>query len=176
MTLKPFCAALLALEFAACATTKPVSEAGAPTPSATAATGTAAAPSDGPVRWTGSLQPMQQRTGGLGPTGQNKAFGNVSLTSRGPERTAVSISLSTPLQSSTALSWAVLPGRCGTGSLPIAGIERFPVIEVGANGRGQLESEMSLGLPTSGTYHVNIYWGSGSQLSDVMTCANLRKS
>ncbi len=34
---------------------------------------------------------------------------------------------------------------------------------------------MSLTLPEDGTFHVNVYW-QGSQLSDVMTCANLKKS
>jgi hypothetical protein len=128
------------------------------------------------VTWTGSLQPIQQASSGLGPTGQNKAFGTVKLSSKGTARTAISISLSTPLTNAASLNWAVLPGRCGTGSLPLAGVERFPLIEVGNNGRGQLEGEMALELPASGTYHVNIYWASGQQLSDVMTCANLRKS
>lgn len=118
---------------------------------------------------------MQQQTGGLGPTGQNKAFGTVTLSSKGSERTVVSISVSTPLQNSTALPWAILPGRCGTGSLPLAGLERFQLIDVSANGRGQLSTEMALALPESGTFHVNIYWGTGQQLSDVMTCANLRR-
>jgi len=118
---------------------------------------------------------MQQQTGGLGPTGQNKAFGNVRLSSKGTSRTAISITLSTPLSSAASLNWAVLPGRCGTGSLPLVGVERFPLIEVGNNGRGQLDGEMSLELPQNGTYHVNVYWSSGQQLSDVMTCANLRK-
>ena len=118
---------------------------------------------------------MQQRSGGLGPTGQNKAFGNVTLSTKGTGRTAISIALSTPLSGSAALNWGVLPGRCGSGTLPIVGIERFPAIDVGNNGRGQLDTEMALDLPTDGAYHVNIYWGAGQQISDVMTCANLRK-
>jgi len=118
---------------------------------------------------------MQQQSGGLGPTGQNKAFGTVRLASRGAQRTAISLTVSTPLSSSASLNWAVLPGRCGTGALPLVGIERFPVIEIGNNGRGQLDAEMSLELPANGTYHVNIYWATGQQLSDVMTCANLRR-
>ena len=171
MNLKPLRAPVLLLGFAACATAKPVADTGAPTPSSTVSSGG----SGGTIRWTGSLQPMQQRSGGLGPTGQNKAFGSVSLRSIGPERTAITISVSTPLQGSASLNWAILPGRCGSGTLPLVGIERFPVIDVGNNGRGQLDAEMSLGLPENGAYHVNIYWAGGQQLSDVMTCANLRK-
>ena len=171
MNLKPLCAPVILLGLAACATAKPVDDAGAPAPTASVSSGSSGAP----IRWTGSLQPMQQRSGGLGPTGQNKAFGNVSLSSKGSDRTAISISLSTPLQGSAALSWAILPGRCGSGALPIVGIERFPAIDVGNNGRAQLDTEMALELPTNGAYHVNIYWAGGQQLSDVMTCANLKK-
>ena len=156
---------------AACASSKPVTDSAASVPTASVSTNAAT----GPVTWTGSLQPMQQTSGGLGPTGQNKAFGTVRLSSKGTSRAAISISVSTPLSNEASLNWAVLHGRCGSGSLPLVGVERFPVIEVGNNGRGQLDGEMSLELPQSGAYHVNIYWSSGTQLSDVMTCANLRK-
>jgi hypothetical protein len=172
MKLRHVCLPASLLGLAACASAKPVADPAATAPTASVSTGAAS----GPVTWTGSLQPIQQASSGLGPTGQNKAFGTVKLSSKGTARTAISISLSTPLTNAASLNWAVLPGRCGTGSLPLAGVERFPLIEVGNNGRGQLEGEMALELPASGTYHVNIYWASGQQLSDVMTCANLRKS
>lgn len=170
MNLKSLCTPALLLGFAACATATPVADSGATVPASSSVS-----TSGGSIRWTGRLQPTQQRLGGLGPTGQNKTFGNVTLTSMGPERTAIAISLSTPLQNSTALTWAVLPGQCGSGTLPLVGIERFPVINVSTNGRGDLNNEMALALPASGTYHVNVYWSTGQQLSDVMTCANLRR-
>ena len=157
------------LGLTACATTQPVTDSGAGAPATSVSTG-------GPIRWTGSLQPRQQRSGGLGPTGQNKTFGTVSLTAMGPERASVSIAVSTPLQGSTTLTWAILPGRCGSGTLPIIGMERFPALDVGNNGRGSLDTEMALELPASGSYHLNIYWETGQQLSDVMTCANLKRS
>ncbi|HZJ01454.1 MAG TPA: hypothetical protein VFD22_12400 [Gemmatimonadaceae bacterium] len=171
MRLRLLCLPASVAAVAACASSKPVTDSAAGVPTASVSTSGSA----GPVIWSGSLQPMQQTSGGLGPTGQNKAFGSVRLSSKGTARTAISIQVSTPLSSAASLNWAMLPGRCGTGSLPLVGVERFPVIEVGNNGRGQLEGDMALELPESGTYHVNIYWGSGSQLSDVMTCANLRK-
>jgi len=172
MNHKLFSGTIMVIGLAACATAKPAPEpALTPQPSSVFST----PPAADTIRWTGAFQPMQQRVGGLGPTGQNKAFGTITLSSRGPEVTSISISLSTPLSGSTFLSWAILPGRCGTGSLPIEGIERFPAIDVANNGRGQLTTEMSLGLPKSGTYHVNVYWSAGVQLSDVMTCANLRR-
>lgn len=173
MRLRLLCLPASVIAVTACASSKPTTDSAAGVP--TASVSTSGAPT-GPVTWTGSLQPMQQTSSGLGPTGQNKAFGTVKLTSKGTSRTAISITVSTPLSNAASLNWAVLPGRCGSGSLPLVGVERFPVIEVGSNGRGQLENEMSLELPQTGSYHVNIYWASGTQLSDVMTCANLRKS
>lgn len=169
MNLKIFCVPAVLVGLAACATAKPVDDTSTPAPARSAGT------SQSRIRWSGSLQPIQQQTGRLGPTGQNKAYGNVTLTSKGPERIDISISVSTPLQGSNTLRWALLPGRCGTGSLPLVGIEQFPVIEVSSNGRADFNGEMSLALPESGTYHVNIYWAGGQQLSDVMTCANLRR-
>lgn len=171
MKLKLVCLPASLIALAACASAKPVGDTAATAPTASVST----SGDTGPVVWTGSLQPMQQQSGGLGPTGQNKAFGTVRLASKGAQRTAISLTVSTPLSSSASLNWAVLPGRCGTGALPLVGIERFPVIEIGNNGRGQLDAEMSLELPANGTYHVNIYWATGQQLSDVMTCANLRR-
>lgn len=158
----------LLLGLTACASATPVADSGTtPMPSRSQSVGA--------IRWIGSLQPTQQRTGSVAPTGQNKAFGNVELTSIGPERTRILISVSTPLQSTTSLSWAMHPGRCGSGSTPIAGVERFPVIEVGNNGRAELSNEMALALPESGAFHVNIFWGQGYNLNNVMTCANLKR-
>jgi hypothetical protein len=55
-------------------------------------------------------------------------------------------------------------------------VERFPLIEVSTNGRGELTNEMALTLPSTGNYHLNVYWpGGGQQLNDVMTCANLHR-
>jgi hypothetical protein len=126
------------------------------------------------IRWSGTLQPTQQRTGMAAPTSQNKAYGSVFLAQIGPARTRIRLNVSTPIQSSGVLQWAMHTGRCGSGTLPIVGIERFPVIEVGTSGRGELDAEMPLSLPETGRFHVNVYVG-GQQLNNVLTCANLRR-
>jgi hypothetical protein len=54
-------------------------------------------------------------------------------------------------------------------------IEHFPVIEIGGNGRGEVDTDMALRLPVLGTYHVNVYWTGRGGLADVMTCANLKR-
>lgn len=125
--------------------------------------------------WSGSLQPTQQRTGGLAVTGQNKAFGQVSImpAEGNLRRMRVRLNVAVPTNSSTTYRWAVLPDRCGSGQLPLLGFEQFPLLDISTNGRGQVEAELPLELTASGSYHVNVYSG-GQQLDNVVTCANLR--
>lgn len=133
--------------------------------------------SGGLLRWSGNLQSVQQRTGSLSPTSQTRAYGSVDLliTERDPNRTRAQIVVNLPTPQSTQLTWGLLPGRCGSGGLPVMPVDQFPVIDVGNNGRGQLDVEMPMTLPTGGTYHVNVY-RRGNQLNDVVTCANLKRS
>jgi hypothetical protein len=127
--------------------------------------------------WTGSFQATQERTGVLAPTRLQQASGTVRLrpSARDPQRTSVSLVVSTPVQEPTSLRWAVLSGRCGAGSLPLLGFDQFAPLDVGSNGRGQLDVEIPLPLPQSGSYHVNVYLG-GTQLDNVLTCATLRRA
>lgn len=132
---------------------------------------------DGALRWSGNLQFVQQRTGAVAPTGQSKAYGTVTLdmSARDRNRTRVQLLVNLPTAATTQLTWALVPGRCGSGGLPVMAIDQFPVLDVNNNGRGQLDVEIPLTLPPSGSYHVNVYRG-GHQLNDVLTCANLRRS
>jgi hypothetical protein len=111
----------------------------------------------------------------MAPSEITKAYGTVLLTVApgGTDRTRARLTLSAPVQSATELRWAIIPGRCGSNSLPVLGFDSFPVLEIGSTGRGQLDVEIPFALPNQGTYHVNVYWR-GQQLSDVMTCGNLK--
>jgi hypothetical protein len=127
-------------------------------------------------RWSGSLQPVQQRSGALRVTGQTRSFGTVSLTtpdSRNPDRLHVTLSVAVPSSTSSSLRWAIVPDRCGSGDLPLIGFEQFPLIEIGTNGRGQVEADLPLPMTANSTYHVNVYDG-GQQLDNVISCANLK--
>ena len=127
--------------------------------------------------WTASLTQTQQRTGELAPTGQQKATGTVSLlpSTAGQGRMRVQLTLSAPDNDSSTLRWGILPGRCGSSALPLIGIESFPTIDVGSNGRGQVAGELPITLESGAVYHVNVYKGRGMELSDVLTCGNLRQ-
>ena len=128
-----------------------------------------------PTRWQGTFQPTQQRTAMAAPTSQNKTTGSIFLAQAGPDRARVRITISTDIRNASQMQWAIVPGRCGSGALPIVAVQRFPVIEIGGNSRGELDMEMPLTLPTSGAYHANVYNG-GTQLNNVVTCANLSMS
>lgn len=135
----------------------------------------AEATASSPVRWTATLPPTRSRSeSAMAPSELTKAYGSVTLTAAdgSPTRSHVKLSVTAPVQSQS-LRWAILPGPCGANTLPLIGFEAFPVIEVGATGRGSLDADLPIALPSQGEYHVNVYF-QGQQISDVMTCGALR--
>ena len=128
-------------------------------------------------RWTGNFQPQTQRNGSLGPAQNIKAFGTVTIAQlpTAADRVRVQIQLTAPVQNSSLYLWAVHPGRCGSGTIPVMAIDRFPALEVQGDGRGTLNTELQLSLATGNSYHLNVYFGRGSDISDVLACALLRE-
>ena len=112
----------------------------------------------------------------MGPHRSNRTFGSVLLTAApdAPSQLRAAINLSTQLTSTARLKWALVPGRCGSADLPVIAIEQFPEIIVSSNGTASANATVPYVLPRNGSYHVNVFWSSGADLSDVMTCANLR--
>ena len=128
-------------------------------------------------RWTGSFQPTQQRTGNVAVTGQNRAFGSITIdppSGGSMQRLKVHLTASIPTAASQQVRWAIIPDRCGSGDLPVIGFEQFPLIEFGNNGRGELTVNLPLDLIPNNVYHVNVYDGNGQQLDNVLTCGNLK--
>lgn len=146
-------------------------------PSASAAQSSGASTEQKKIRWSGNFTPVQVRSSNVAIRTQSRIYGTVSLTSVDDNRDRTRVRLNFTSQSgsnSFTVQWALLPGRCGSGGLPPLPIDNFPIIEVGSDGRAQLDTELSLSLPESGEYHVNVYNG-GQELSNVITCANLKK-
>lgn len=130
------------------------------------------------VRWSGNFQPVQIRSSSVGIRIQSRIYGTAELSSveGNPSRARARLRFTAQTQSgSFTVQWALLAGRCGSGSLPVLPIENFPIMEVGSNGRAQLDEELALELPQTGEYHVNVYLG-GQQLDNVITCANLKRA
>jgi len=130
------------------------------------------------VRWSGNFQPVQIRSSNVGMRIQSRIYGTAELATAEGNTSRTRARLRFTVQTtggSFTVQWALLSGRCGSGSLPVAPVENFPIIEVGSNGRAQLDDELALELPQSGEYHINVYLG-GQNLDNVITCANLRKA
>jgi hypothetical protein len=72
------------------------------------------------------------------------------------------------------LSWAILYGACGTASLPVNPISTFPELEVGSSGRVEVNATLSVQLPTSGAYHIEIYRDRQGGTESVVACGNLK--
>ena len=175
MLLRQKCASgVAALALAGCASSPKV-DSSASAPAATSSAAASNSLSGSPTRrWTGNLNPTTSRTGQVAATGSSKTFGTVNLTvaESSENRSRARITLTAPV-SGAQLKWALLPGRCGSGAVSVMAVELFPVLDVGTSGRTDMDVEFPFTLPSSGTYHVNVYWPTGQQLNDVMTCENL---
>jgi hypothetical protein len=112
-------------------------------------------------------------------TERQKAYGTVELTvpRDRPTRTHVRLTVSAPPTSGVnTLRWGIYPGTCGSGAPPVVPTEVFPVIELSSNGQGSIDQEVAFEMPNDGRFHVNVLHGTGGQLSNVLTCANLRRT
>lgn len=130
------------------------------------------------VRWSGSFTPTQQRSGDMGGSDRARTYGNVTLEMAASDRnrSRIRMSLTVPATANnTALPWAIHSGRCGSGSVPVMAVNLFPPMEVGSNGRAEINTELAFATPATGSFHVNVYWPGGSTLENVMTCSNLRR-
>jgi len=171
MNLRLICSASLIATVFACATVAPPAPAHDPTAIAIAAAITA--------RWTGNFQGTQTRSGDAMVSERQRATGTIELIvpRDRPDRLRVRLHLSTRATSAvTSLRWAIYPGNCGSGAPPVVPAETFPTIELSTNGRGSLDQEIAFALATEPRYHVNILHGTGTQLSNVLACANLRRT
>jgi hypothetical protein len=165
-------AALASAAVTACASTPAVNSGPQPGSNQTAVEST------GANRWTGSLNPTQSFKGAAVASERQKAYGTVELTVASSRSTLTHVRLTVSVQMEPGLDnlgWAIHPGNCGSGNPPVIAPGMFPMIVLSANGRGVVESDIPFTLPESGIYHVNVFRGSGTQLTDVMTCADLRK-
>lgn len=111
-------------------------------------------------------------------TERQKAYGTVELVvpQDRPTRTRVRLNISAPATPDvTSLRWGIYPGHCGSPAPPVVPVEVFPTIELSSNGKGSFDHEVAFEMPKQGAFHLNVLRGTGTQLSNVLTCANLRR-
>jgi hypothetical protein len=150
------------------------------------ATGSASKPSGslgvsgypGIQHWTVTLSPTRSYNSTAVSTQRQNVYGRVELTSSAdnPTLTDVKLVVSVPNQPGLDVAgWGLSTGRCGSGDPPVLPAGAFPPIQLSQNGRGTADTMIPFIIPETGTYHVNVFRGSGTQLSDVLTCGELRR-
>jgi len=126
------------------------------------------------LQWTGKFRQGEQQSASAIMHGRNTSVGDVRLTadSRNVTRAQINFSVDMEPALTGAFRWAVAPGECGTNSFPLVPVNQFPLMTL-SNNRGSLDATVNFPLPTSGRYHVDVYTSSGSDVGDVMGCANV---
>jgi len=129
-------------------------------------------------RWTGTLTPSQSYNAAAVSSNRQNAYGHVDLEvlPSNPMLTHVTITVSVPAEPGLDyLGWGISQGNCGSGNPPVLSLSAFPVIQLSANSQGKADAKIPFVLPDNGIYHLNVFHGAGTQLSNVMTCAQLRR-
>jgi hypothetical protein len=155
---------------AGCAKSVPVEGAPAPaSPAASVSTSTT-------TKWTGNFVAVTEARSDIRQSARANNYGTVTITAAGTSRRSrVSLTYSTSSEV-RFLSWAILPERCGSSTIPVLPLTSFPELQVGSDGRSQVTAELPWDLPTSGSYHINVYKERRATLDAVVACANLRSS
>lgn len=128
------------------------------------------------LEWTGSFKRhVLHDPNSLTPT-RIDASGSVQLVADGPSLTHATVNVRLPqYQDPMRLYWAVASGPCGSNAIPLLNVSQFPQISM-STGAGSIETSLSFALPTTGTYHVNVYGpnSDGRDEAGVFTCAELK--
>jgi hypothetical protein len=125
--------------------------------------------------WTATLNPTQSYNAAAVASQRQNAYGKVELTvqATAPTLTDVKLVVTVPPQPGLDIvGWGLSQGRCGSGNPAVLPPSAFQPIQLSPNGRGNVDAKIPFVIE-SGAYHVNVFRGSGTQLSDVITCGNL---
>lgn len=152
-----------ALGMGGCAKAVPVE--GAPSPSASVSTNT---------RWTANIQSVTQSRGDVVQTTRDRSYGSLTWShGEGPTLSNVNLVFNYSGQE-RFLSWAIAAGSCGTPALPLIPMSNFPELQIGGGGRAQVTGSLPIELPTSGSYHVDIYRSRQQGTDALIACGNLK--
>lgn len=167
-----FIAAALSTVLVSCASTPPVSW----EPQPAGDQNVAAYPTM--KRWTGTFNPTRSYNAAAVASQRQNAYGRAELTvlPANPMLTHVTLTVSVPNEPGLDLvGWGLSEGRCGSGNPPVLSPSVFPAIQLNASGQGKTDTTIPFIIPENGTYHVNVFRGSGTQLTNVLTCADLQR-
>ena len=158
---------IAAIGITACSNAVPVT--GAPGPAALVA-------SSGEPRWTTVIQQVAQSRFNAPDSSRDRSYGSAEWTrGSGPAESKVNLAF-TYSGPERDLSWAILFGRCGSATLTLVPKSSFPELEVAGGGKAQLNATLSVELPTSGIYHIDIYKDRTGGAESLIGCGNFKYS
>jgi len=149
----------------ACSATAPVKGPGEPAGSVSSGRGPA---------WTASIRGVTQSRFNVPDSSREKSYGSLRWSPGNPPTLSTVNLVFSYGGSERELSWAILFEGCGSASLPLNPISTFPELEVGNSGHVELNVTLSLQLPPSGAYHIEIYRDRRGGAESVVACGNLR--
>jgi hypothetical protein len=129
-------------------------------------------------RWAGTMRPTQSYNAAATGSQRQNAYGNAVLTvaASNPTLTRANLTVAVPVGAGVGLvGWGLSQGRCGSGNPTVLAPSSFPPIQLNATGQGTVDAQIPFVIPDNGTYHVNVFRGAGTQLADMITCADLRR-
>ncbi|HVZ78237.1 MAG TPA: hypothetical protein VG818_09685 [Gemmatimonadaceae bacterium] len=162
------------LQWAALATTASLAACASAGPKPETPVGAGFGAKPGAVMWSASFQSTMLRSSATLGSGQERMDGTVEVAATDrPDVFKVHIVLNT-LRNGDTMGWSLLTGRCGNDAPPLVQPRQLQQLDIQDTGRGELSAEFPAALHAGAEYHLNIYENGGNQLSDVVTCANLK--
>jgi hypothetical protein len=155
-----------ALALTACAHTVPVE--GASTPAASVST------SPGNGRWSSRIASVTQNRPDVAQSTRDNSYGSAEWTrGAGPTLSTVNVTFTYSGQERD-LNWALIAGNCGMAALPLIPLANFPELNVGSGGRAQVTATLPIDLPSTGSYHIDIYKDRSGNPTSLVACGNFR--
>jgi hypothetical protein len=124
------------------------------------------------------MRPTQSYNAAAVGSQRQNAYGGAELIvlASNPTLTRVTINVAVPVDLGLGMvGWGLAQGRCGSGNPTVLSPSSFPPIQLNGTGQGSVDAQIPFIIPDNGTYHVNVFRGAGTQLVDVITCADLRR-
>jgi hypothetical protein len=128
------------------------------------------------ARWTGNFRSIGGERASLTDTTREKSYGTVRWTpSAVPTQSVIDLSFNYG-GTERELSWSILLGACGAATLPVVPMSILPELELNGVGAVKLTATLNTEMPTSGTYHIDIYRDRTGDVETLVACSNLKYS
>lgn len=119
------------------------------------------------TRWNATIA----TPAGLVGASQVRGVGWMGQRDGDPDRTRASVSVENAVPGGRH-PWHIHVGQCGSNGGILGPPDAYRPLDVGGNGRAESTAELSLPLPASGQYYVNVH-ASPNNMGTIIACGNL---